>query len=100
MSSNTPNQFKPGDLVNLGLKCVQCGTIHIVYYQTIPSPYFKRGAYCLDCLIKACKATKHPAPHRSKDAFEYAIPFPMEWKLLSRVKVALGLEKPSDSPSF
>lgn len=95
------NEFTvPADLKNLGLKCHDCCSGNVVYTVTIINPHFPLGTYCLDCLINRCRATRRPAPRGMHQEYMYAIPMPMEWNLLSRVKVALGLEKPSDSPMF
>lgn len=93
------NEFTPpADLVNLGLKCRECGSKEVVYTVSVLSPYFPLGPYCYDCLLKHCRATKRRRLGTSRD--EYMIPTPMEWNLLSRLKVALGLETPRQNPSF
>ena len=78
--------MEPTEIVNLGLKC-SCGSRYVVYYISVPDHYFKLGAYCYKCLLNQCRATRTNG--------QYKIPMPMEWDLLARLKVDLGLEKPS-----
>ena len=93
------NEFTlPVDLLNLGLKCRDCGDKHVVYTAKIINNRFPLGTYCYPCLLKRCRATRRLVLNSMRD--EYAIPMPMEWNLLGRLKVDLGLEKPSQIPSF
>ncbi len=94
-----PNEtILPSDLVNLGHKCRDCSSRHVVHFIATPSTAFPLGVYCYRCLLKRCKATRRT--RFNTIAPEYMIPTPMEWNLLSRLKVDLGLEKPSQIPSF
>jgi len=87
----------PADLKNTGLKC-GCGSRHIVYLITLADPAFPPGPYCYQCLLNHCKATRRNRYNTIVP--EYKIPMPMEWNLLARIKVDLGLETPSMIPQF
>jgi hypothetical protein len=94
-----PNELTlPPDLINTGLKCHDCGSRHIVYVITLGNASFPLGVYCYKCLLNRCKATRRTRFNNIVP--EYMIPMPMEWNLLARLKVDLGLEKPSEIPSF
>lgn len=94
-----PNEFTlSNDLVNLGLKCHDCGSKHVEYTITIIDRDFPLGSYCYKCLLGRCIGTRRKAILSNR--FEYKIPVPMEWNLMGRLKVDLGLEKPSRIPAF
>lgn len=86
------------DLINTGCKCWNCGDRNIVYCITLANQAFPLGVYCYKCLLNRCKATRRIRFNTIVP--EYMIPMPMEWNLLARLKVDLGLEKPSEIPSF
>mgnify|MGYP001493725782 CR=1 FL=1 len=95
----TPDEYtRAADLRNLGLKCRDCGDSHPVYTVSIINGMFPLGTYCYKCLLNRCKATKRPA--KTPPGYMCAIPMPMDWNLLSRLKVDLGLEKPSETVQF
>jgi hypothetical protein len=94
-----PNEFTlPPDLVNTGERCHDCQSRHIVYCITSVNPCFPLGYYCYQCLLKHVRATRRTRYNTIVP--EYMIPMPMEWNLLGRIKVDLGLEKPAQIPSF
>lgn len=96
-----PNPLtEPADLVNLGHKCCKCQSRRVVYYISRPDYHFPTGAYCYACLLDTIKATRRVTNKRMVDSFEYRIPTPMPLHLFIRIKVDLGLEKPSDNPYF
>lgn len=90
----------PADLVNLGLKCRDCGSKKVVHKVTVINDLFPLGAYCYKCLLSRCGSTLRLGKVPGKDPYHVAIPMPMEWNLLSRLEVDLGLEKPSQTVKF
>ena len=87
-----PNELTTvADLLNYGLKCHDCNSAHIVYCITVPNPFFDLGTYCYNCLLKRCKSTKRFSFSHGRDL--YMIPMPMEWNLLTRIKIELGMEE-------
>ncbi len=88
----------PSDLINQGLKCIHCHDRHVVYFISYPNPFFITGAYCYKCLLNHIKVTRRIRFNTIMP--EYMIPTPMEWNLLARLKVDLGLETAAQNPAF
>ena len=78
----TANEYlDPGDLVNLGEPCRDCGSKWVIYHISVPGPNFPTGPYCYKCLLKRC--------HFGPGLFQ--IPKPMPTDLLDKLQVDLGL---------
>jgi len=94
-----PNQFTmSSDLVNLGLKCHDCDSRHIVYCITQASQFYPLGSYCYKCLLNRCKATRRKRYNTIVP--EYMIPTPMDWNIFASLKVDLGLETTKQNAVF
>ena len=72
---------------DMGATCHDCGSRQVVYLIAKPlAGLFPAGAYCYDCLVKRCRASR-------------IIPYPIEAGLLARIKESLGLP-PDAAPIF
>ncbi len=80
----------PGDLVNLGHKCRDCGSKYVVYQNTKTTRAYKGGrlvhtfppgAYCYKCLVNHARALKW-------------VPTPIELTMADRVETAIGQAPP------
>lgn len=65
----------------IGLKCLDCGSKHVIYAITAPCPpAFPAGAYCYKCLLVRCGKSQ-------------MIPFPIPETVLNMLKHDLKLDR-------
>ena len=66
------------DARQFGLKCIGCGSPKTIYFISFALTAFPVGAYCYDCLLKRCLASR-------------MIPYPIDEQILNRLKIAMGV---------